>query len=87
MAPSAFHLLKHGKSQQDAFNLSGVDNMSIIQNVHNNVTMDVEPPKMESETLVDTIGNEVSNVVNVVKGGADLVSALLKLVNDIQANW
>jgi hypothetical protein len=42
---------------------------------------------MESETLVDTIGNEVSNVVNVVKGGADLVSALLKLVNDIQANW
>ena len=84
-----FHSFNHREVQENIFNFNKYENIAHIQNTHDdiNADMDTASQNIQPKTLVQTVSEGFSNIVDMSKDGLNLLNASFKLYKNIQQNW
>lgn len=89
MSSLIFHSFNHTKIQENTFNFNKYENNAHIQNTYDdiNTDMDITSQDIEPNILFQTVSEGFSNIIDMAKGGLNLLNASFKLYKHIQENW
>lgn len=84
-----FHSDNYRKVLESMFDFHWYGNITDIQNEHDTVdtNMDIASEKIQSKTLIETLNERFSYIVDIAKISLNLINAPFKLYKNLHDNW